>query len=112
MKKIISNQKVLDLDLNKTQNPQYSKSVIFSKNRPQNDTSKLPSLIDVDLNVIVKRCLKQRSNAVDMMKKLDFIELLQLLALDQENQTLIPLAIMKAKQKQIEEKINQKNKKY
>ena len=63
---------------------------------------------DVDLNDVIKDCIKQRSNAVGMMNKMDFIDLLKLLTLDQENQTLIPLAIMKAKKKKMEQK-QQKN---
>ena len=63
---------------------------------------------DVDYNQVAKKCVEDRSNAVDMMKKMDFFELLQQLGLDEKNKKLIPLVIMKAKKKEMQLKNLQK----
>ena len=56
----------------------------------------------INLTPILKDCIEDRTNAIDLMAKLDFIEMLQRIMLNEDTMTLMPLLMMKFKKEDME----------
>ena len=53
---------------------------------------------------VIRECVRTRTSALDMINKLDFVEILQELLFDDHHQTLLPLLIIRLKEKKLAEK--------
>ena len=68
---------------------------------PGRQSRSLPKL-GKEYKKVVRECVNSRTSAIDLMRKLDFVEVLQELLLDPHDQALLPLLILKFKKKQME----------
>ena len=53
---------------------------------------------------VIKECVKTRRSGMDMLSKLDFVEMLQELMFEEHDKVLLPLLILRLKEKQINQK--------
>ena len=50
---------------------------------------------------VIKECVKSRTSAMDMINKMDFVEMLQELMFEENDKVLLPLLVLKLKEKQM-----------
>ena len=69
--------------------------------------AKKPSSNGIDS--ILKDCVRDRACVVDIMKKLNFVELLENMVLDEHQKEMIPAVLMKIKEREILEKMRKES---
>ena len=60
---------------------------------------------------VMRECVNSRTSAIDLMRKLDFVEVLQKLLFESHHHALLPLLVLKLRKKQMERAIDQKRQK-
>ena len=82
----------------------------FSKNQQTNqeeNDSHHQNMININLknyDEVIKECVKTRRSGMDMLSKLDFVEMLQELMFEDHDKVLLPLLILRLKEKEINRK--------
>ena len=76
-------------------------------NKTQKDTFSVRKKVLVDKKKygdVIKECVKSRTSAMDMINKMDFVEMLQELMFEEHDKVLLPLLVLKLKDKQMKKK--------
>ena len=75
-----------------------------SQNGNNEDLRKIAGSDKIRTQEVVDECVSQRTCAVDLIDKLNFVEFLQQAVMDDHEKILPPLALLKAKQNQLKQK--------
>ena len=84
---------------------------IQEKGTSQGGIKRQKSLVDPKrYQGVIQECVKSRTSALDMINKLDFVEMLQEMMFDDHHQTLLPLLVIKLKEKKMKREEELQNK--
>ena len=76
----------------------FEKALDLDSSKASSEASKEPK--EVSFKKVCQEIVKSRSDALDLMERLNFIELLEKALLEEHHEVLLPLALLKAKQNQ------------
>ena len=80
------------------------KNKIQDSSTSKQKNNKKPLVDPKKYEEVVKECVKTRRCGMDMLSKLDFVEMLQELMFEEHDKVLLPLLILRLKEKQIKQK--------
>ena len=98
--------------LTKTENKVHQETFGSNRNREQSNMKETP-IDKKKYEKVIEQCVETRRSGVEMMKKLDFVEIMQEFFFEKHDKVLLPLIILRLKEKQMkkETKIKINNKK-